>query len=319
VYETTTFKRIDKGLEGHKESVQCLVKINEKMFASASIDGMVIIWDTNELKVIKKLNEPAVPKPNSDKQKSEEIQNGYAVRSSNPSTPVAETEISRCQMPHVRHLALINNRYISVAIGKSIHVYDIDSGLYVFKVEWAHDADIVSIISLHHGNVLVSSSEDSTIKIWNTYGKFPIAPLSAKPSSKELASTNNSPRRNKRRSANKENNVHPALLGTLSLHTDAVHDLLPLSPYSFASCGADKLIMIWKDNRIEKRIRNFYAFKYQSFYSAYLQNSKDNYGHSPMITPKTTSTILSPTQVLSPIFSPAPSIAYNDLDMESMK
>jgi hypothetical protein len=51
-------------------------------------------------------------------------------------------------------------------------------------------------------------------------------------------------------------------IGELHLHTKAIYYLLPLNEYSFASCGADALLMIWKDGRMERLKRSYLAHKY---------------------------------------------------------
>jgi len=227
-----------------------------------------------------------------------------------------ETKIVRPsrKMPHVRHLSVINTRYLSAAIGKNILVYDVETGQSIFKVEEAHEADVVKIISLHNGNVLITCSEDSKIKVWNTFGQFPTALslFNKQQANKEASSSRSSSPRSKRKHSSKESAVHPAFLGELSLHSQAIHDLLPLSPYSFASCGADKLIMIWKDDRIEKRIRSFYAYKHQSIPHPAQQpstpyvSSSSSYGKR---TPRSAPTLSSPVQVSTPLF-PSPNTRH---------
>jgi len=39
-------------------------------------------------------------------------------------------------------------------------------------------------------------------------------------------------------------------------HSDAVNLLISLNEHSFASCGADGLVILWKDGRIQSEIRN---------------------------------------------------------------
>lgn len=56
----------------------------------------------------------------------------------------------------------------------------------------------------------------------------------------------------------------PIKIGELHLHTKAIYYLLPLNEYSFASCGADALLMVWKDGRMERLKRSYLAHKYLS-------------------------------------------------------
>jgi len=58
VYRTDTCT-YNKTLAYHRESVQCLVRVNQTVFASASLDGTVVLWNTDALlQPMKVLNNP---------------------------------------------------------------------------------------------------------------------------------------------------------------------------------------------------------------------------------------------------------------------
>jgi WD40 repeat protein len=299
VYDTVRFTALEVAMKEHKDSVQCLVKLSDKDFASASIDGAIYIWDSTLLQCVRKLNEPiAVPVRKSSAASNTSADNDQQTSggtdNNQPDMETLTNEITAHQpkLRHVRHLSIINSRYLSAAIGKGIFVYDLDTAQCVFKVEDAHEADVVKVISLHNGSVLVSCSDDGMIKIWNTYAKFPAAPsLVLKHNSSTTTPTSgtttphtatSSPRLKdkSKQKQQQQQKIHPSLIGELPLHTEAVHDLLPISPYSFASCGADRMILIWKDCRLEKRIRSFYAFKYHNMHYNNNLNGNNGGGYS---------------------------------------
>jgi len=48
-------------------------------------------------------------------------------------------------------------------------------------------------------------------------------------------------------------------LGDMYGHTESVNQLLAFTETSFASCGSDNIVILWKDGRIESESRNRYA------------------------------------------------------------
>lgn len=56
----------------------------------------------------------------------------------------------------------------------------------------------------------------------------------------------------------------------------SINDLLYLSDYHFASCSADGTVLIWKDGRIERRLRLVLA----SLYNSYGFRAKDVLKHT---------------------------------------
>jgi len=56
VYDTDKAKH--QLLAYHRESVRCLIKISDALFASASLDGAIVIWHTSSLSPLKTLTYP---------------------------------------------------------------------------------------------------------------------------------------------------------------------------------------------------------------------------------------------------------------------
>jgi WD40 repeat protein len=273
-------------LEGHKESVQCLTNVNEFMFASASTDGVIILWDTTTLEAKRKLNE-FVPLliPTQDQKPTQPIRRVPSLLAKTTMkqevsiTPPTKSTLNR----KIFHIIVINDKYLGVAIGRGFKVYDIETGDLLLVQDEAHRANLNKLIPLHRGNVIVTCSDDSEIRIWNTHRQLRrvktknintptpttplslISPRSAKRNSrKNVDSTFFSTSQTADTSVNSSTNeaIQATLIGEMALHSKAVQDIVPLSYHSFASCGADVMILVWKDARVERRIRSYFAFQH---------------------------------------------------------
>lgn len=246
VYDTVHFCRVNIELAGHQDSIHCLVKINEHMFASASIDGVILLWNANDLSCVRKLDESIHATQNNSNNSDDML---------------------RGPLRYVSHMSVINAKYLCAAVGKSICVFDIEDGECVLRIRDAHETIVVKIISLHNGNLLASCSEDTVIKIWNTANRFTVGALSGtstKANQKDMTTPRKTSSGSVKSHRRRREKSHPELLGELPFHSDVVKDMIALSPYSFASCGADSILLVWRDTRIEKRVRSFYAYKYHS-------------------------------------------------------
>jgi WD40 repeat protein len=231
--------------------------VNEHVFASASTDGVIILWDVMTLQVKRKLNDVAPLLANPEPSSPTSI---IKSKSAQPSPNSPKSTINR----KVFNFTVINDRYLGVAIGKGFRIYDIETGDTILFHDDAHRASVNKIIPLHRGSVIVTCSDDSEIKIWNSHRqlrrskKSLMTPSSVTPQSKrnsmklfttaEIIGVNET--------------MQATLIGEMALHTKAIQDIVPLSYHSFASCGADMMILVWKDSRMERRLRSFYAMQH---------------------------------------------------------
>jgi WD40 repeat protein len=259
VYDTEKFCTVAT-LEGHKNTVLCLTKVNDFLFASASVDGVIIIWDILTLMPKQVLND-TVQSPVTPTKKP--------VKKS-PNSPNAKTLLTR----KVFNMTVINDKYLGVAIGKGFKVYEIETGDLLLYQDEAHYANVNKLIPLHRGSVIVTCSDDSEIKIWNAHrqlrkkkGAISQTPSSMVSGMTPYSSGKKTPRKKELFVATTvephvNETMQATLIGEMALHTKAVQDIVPLSYHSFASCGADVSILIWKDSRMERRLRSFYALQH---------------------------------------------------------
>ena len=100
MYSTQKSKH-EAELSGHRESVRCLAALqNGSMFASASLDGAIIVWNADTLASLRTLNF------------QEKIRND-----------------AKNYQWSVRRLVPLGDKYLAAAISSSLVVYDVRAAL----------------------------------------------------------------------------------------------------------------------------------------------------------------------------------------------
>ena len=197
--------------QGHRDTVTCLIHLPQSQFASASIDGIIIVWRAlkgSPVQVHKILHYP----------------HNYLDSHSGYLHPVTS-------------LRALGRQFLGAAIGKSFYIYHVQSRRCIMRFENAHKCDVSALIPLYGGRQIVTCAEDHNIFVWEA------ANLGDFTQSRFLFS--------KKLELEK---VH-----TLSGHMGGVTDLLRLSSTSFASCGRDGAVILWKDAETETLRRNAVA------------------------------------------------------------
>lgn len=128
-----------KVLEGHRDSVRCLAHASDGIFATASLDGIILLWSAFSVTKIKTLNYHAQYK-----------------------TP--DSHIYLCS---VSSLVALDNYMIAAAIGHGFAVYNINTGQDVARVASAHEADIQHMLLLANGRLLLTAAADAHIRLWS--------------------------------------------------------------------------------------------------------------------------------------------------------
>eukprot|EP01101_Sappina_pedata_P013233 TRINITY_DN9507_c0_g1_i1.p1 TRINITY_DN9507_c0_g1~~TRINITY_DN9507_c0_g1_i1.p1 ORF type:complete len:435 (-),score=99.84 TRINITY_DN9507_c0_g1_i1:38-1207(-) len=229
VYGTVTYQ-FEKFLGIHRESVKCLSSTqNSSIFLSGSSDGMIVMWNEGLLTPLGIVSDPENPKP-------------------------------------VWGITLLSERCFGAAIGSGFRIFDIATEDCILEVDEAHKSDVSSMITLFEGRFLVTCSADSAIKLWDISafssichnGKFidPVWTKSKELKPKEISvfhyfrthpNDAKAPFMKNSLNAAKNKPVRPQPLGELLGHTEHINSMVKLSDKTFASCGRDALILLWKD------------------------------------------------------------------------
>ncbi|XP_065829817.1 WD repeat-containing protein 41-like [Oscarella lobularis] len=212
---TTRLRAVStKKLYAHREAVRCLVAVNEKLFASGSLDGSIHLWSSHTLSHVRCLN----------------FEETYS------------TETWKMLLFEVSQLLVIGDEHLFAAVGKGFQVHNVNRAQgesLLAQRRNAHLATVHGIAYLQSRHLLVTCSEDATIRLWNvalddlqSRGKIRVRRASFSASVKT-----------------------PSLVGELVGHSGSVLSVVDLSPIGFASCGTDSLVLLWKEGNKEEKKR----------------------------------------------------------------
>ena len=190
-------------LSCHRDAVRCLMKVTENFFLSGSLDGIIRMWDVNSFLPVVTLE--------------------------NPKRYMEVSDDHKFYCCPVVSVAPLFDGYFVAAIGKGFKIFDASSKTCVEEVTKVHKSVIVEVMPLMGGLEFVTSSEDSTIKIWSVVSvpqKHQIVPggVAGGLSGDQFC---------------------VRLKTQLVKHQMAVRKLCAFSELSFASGGADNKIYLW--------------------------------------------------------------------------
>lgn len=221
VYSLEDFKFL-KLLTYHKELPQSIACLSDKQFVSGSLDGTIIVWNSNNFLAEYTLHNPA-------KYLKDEKEYLY----------------------NVSFLIPINERYIIAAIGKGFAVFELHPEAGSFSVVLqcldAHKAALTCALTLCGGAYLLTSSEDSVIKMWKVPPHINFGGKSAGNGGKG------------EQKFGSDDVPSPELVTELYGHTAIVTDIVKIDEYSFASSSLDTEVIVWKDGYRQSELRNEYA------------------------------------------------------------
>lgn len=139
----------------------------------------------------------------------------------------------------------------------------------------AHCSNVLNLITVYNGTQIVTSSADTSIRLWGTKGSVSFkGPLQRSLSSNSI-SKNSRKFQQKGLTGKNEGasslDYTPQLFGDMWCHNDQVGVLLSLTPHSFASASNDGNIILWRDRRVESEKRNQEASTSLMLYNAQCQ------------------------------------------------
>lgn len=225
IYSLRDYKFL-KLLTYHRELPQSVACLSSKKFVSGSLDGTIIVWNSES---------------------SERFLAEHTLHS-----PAKCLKDDKDYQYNISFLLPIRERYVVAGIGKSFMIFDLrtktGTSCPVLQCLDAHDAAVTCAITLCNGAYLLTSSEDSMIKMW----KIPKA-LNLN------ESLDCSHSKDEEEMVVCDNILVPELVMELYGHTGAVFGIVKIDEYSFASCSFDSEVIIWKDGYRQSELRNEYA------------------------------------------------------------
>ncbi|GFO05827.1 WD repeat-containing protein 41 [Plakobranchus ocellatus] len=214
-----------KQMDLHREAILSLCVISTSCFASGSVDGTIIIWAASTLQATKKI------------------------------TAVADGEAINNRFSHsIQAMLCVQERYVFAGTGYGFFAFDVstDKEKIVVQKRRAHLSKITCLGLACGGEFLATCSEDKCLRLW---GRKPsgdpwqdgvaLTPMErfTGVSSSEL----NSP---------SSGVWEPALLGECCAHGGSVQGFLDFDHEGIVTCGADGLVIIWKNWEMQKVRRN---------------------------------------------------------------
>ncbi|XP_068694485.1 WD repeat-containing protein 41-like isoform X1 [Montipora foliosa] len=220
------FKIVEiKKLSPHREAIRCLINVADSMFASASLDGAIVLWSSHSLSYTRQFN--------------------YVKNYEGPSHTYPSS---------TQHVFTVDQRYIFASIGHGFFLYDAMSDKCLAKVPNAHHGKILHSLLLCEGYVMATCSEDGSVKLWGSPNPRLVC------NGSQMKHFTSHVERFLGLSVSEIQNlstpVYPALLGECVAHSGAINVAINLGGEGFASCGSDGLVVLWKDGVVEKERRN---------------------------------------------------------------
>eukprot|EP00794_Sanderia_malayensis_P009662 gene9662-10649_t len=219
--------QLSRKLAPHREAVTCLVNISDAMFASASLDGTIVVWTTYHLFPTRQFNFHEI----------------YLDSRKN------------IFMYSVKHLFALEQRYIFAAISNGFYVFDTISDRCLVKQPNAHHENINQMALVSDDKLLATCSVDGTIRLWGA----PSPVSSGDAQERRRAKTPLERLIGKRMKIAQQSSVTLELIGECAGNSNSVQFIVPCGQEGFVSCSSDNMLIMWKDGRLQSRRREQYV------------------------------------------------------------
>ncbi|RDD40388.1 WD repeat-containing protein 41 [Trichoplax sp. H2] len=210
----------------HPEHIRHLLKISDTCFASASLDGSVVIW--------------SIP---------ESADNFEVTCILNNHETYKREDSQFHDFPYsVQELLSLENEFLFAAVGNGFFLFHTGRGTTLTGVVNAHPLKVTSLAFLSTLGYLVTSSQDGSVRLWScaidikddTIKKFTGV-------RKFLGSSLLGP---------KTCYGPPVLIGDCTVHAGGIEKLLNCHEFSFVSCGVDNQVILWRNHLTETEKKN---------------------------------------------------------------
>ncbi|KAM9734408.1 WD repeat-containing protein 41 [Menidia menidia] len=229
-------------LSDHHDQVRALINVNDRLFASGSHAGELILWDAvdwNNLAYEHIL--------------WEESQAGSPTE-----IRLAAPKPSEMSIQHLT----TNGQFVLAAVGSGLYVYDVAARTVVAYRKAAHDSNVLHTMLLSDSQ-LMSCSEDGSVRMWEIQD----LPLPAEPASAGFFGMWTFGRPNKPTAPPSKKVMEIPTMRTLELtgdligHSGAVQMFLSFGENGLVTCSTDHLLILWKNGERQARLRSLALFQ----------------------------------------------------------
>ncbi|XP_038590136.1 WD repeat-containing protein 41 isoform X2 [Micropterus salmoides] len=229
-------------LSDHQDQIRALINVNDRLFASGSHAGELILWDAIDWNVF-----------------------AYEHILWEESQACTQSEI-RLAAPKpsemsIQHLTT-NGKHVLAAVGSGLYVYSVLTKTVVAYRKVAHDSNVLHTMMLSDSE-LMSCSEDGSVRMWEIQD----LPLTAEPASPGFFGMWTFGRPNKqtgppsKKVIDVPNTRTLELTGDLIGHSGAVQMFVSFGENGLVTCSADHLLILWKNGERQSRLRSLALFQ----------------------------------------------------------
>ncbi|XP_072228347.1 WD repeat-containing protein 41 [Leuresthes tenuis] len=228
-------------LSDHHDQIRALINVNDRLFASGSDAGELILWDSIDWN---NLSYEHILWEESQSSSQTEIRLGAPKPS----------EMS------IQHLTT-NGKLILAAVGSGLYVYDVATKTVVAYRKAAHDSNVLHTLLLSDCE-LMSCSEDGSVRMWEIQD----LPLPAEPASAGFFGMWTFSRSNKQSAPQSKKVMEIPAMRTLELtgdligHSGAVQMFISFRENGLVTCSTDHLLILWKNGERQSHLRSLALF-----------------------------------------------------------
>ncbi|KAM6902816.1 WD repeat-containing protein 41 [Xenentodon cancila] len=229
-------------LSNHQDQIRALINVNDRLFASGSHAGELILWDAIDWNI---LAYEHILWEESQTGSQSEIRLGAPKPS----------EMS------IQHLTT-NGRLILAAVGSGLYVYDVVTKAVVAYRKAAHDSNVLHTMLLSDSE-LMSCSEDGSVRMWEIQDlPLPAEPASAGFFGMWTFGRSSKPSGHQLKKVMDISNLRMLeLTGDLIGHSGAVQMFVSFKENGLITCSTDQLLILWKNGERQSRLRSLALFQ----------------------------------------------------------
>jgi len=161
----------------------------------------------------------------------------------------------------VNHLSVLGQNFLASAVGTGFKIFHIHSGQCVLECAQGHDGIVTDVIPLYDNSRIATCSLDGHIRIWGSPHQTDLPSVfrveNNKSSLRSKSTTDVSSSHSETLLVRRDEPLQAKLFGDLCVHHEAVTKLVMLSAFEFVSSGNDGMVVIWRDGRLVRYLRDF--------------------------------------------------------------